>query len=242
MIGSKSRWSITALVAALSGTGCGGSGEARGGSASAAGTDSTVPPGAGAVATNALTARADSARIQGSPEATLWVVEVSDFQCPYCRTWHEETYATLKREYIDAGKIRFAYVNFPLSNHKHAWPAAEVAMCAGLQGKFWEVQDVIFRTQDRWAELADASAVFDSLAAAAGVDTQQLRACTGSDALRPLIQADYERGMEAGVSSTPSFLVGDEMLVGAQPIEKFREVIDAALESGATAAPGRGSR
>ena len=217
------------LIAALLTVGCGGSGAAHGGAESAARADSSAPTGTRAPAADSLIARADSARIQGSAGAPVWVIEVSDFQCPYCRTWHEETYGVLKREYIDRGKVRFAYINFPLPNHKNAWPAAEVAMCAGAQGKFWEVQDALFRTQDRWAPLEDPAVVFDSLVAAAGVNVPELRACTASDALRPLIQADYDRGAEAGVSSTPSFIVADQMIEGAQPIEEFRKAIDAAL-------------
>ncbi|HMH86433.1 MAG TPA: thioredoxin domain-containing protein, partial [Gemmatimonadaceae bacterium] len=85
--------------------------------------------------------RADLARIQGSASAPVWVIEVSDFQCPYCKQWHDQTYAAFRDQYVNTGKVRLAYVNFPLASHVHAWPAAESAMCAGAQGKFWQMHD-----------------------------------------------------------------------------------------------------
>src|SRR5438270_1961275 len=77
--------------------------------------------------------RADLARIQGSPNAPLWVIEVSDFQCPYCKQWHDQTYTAFVAQYVKTGKVRLAYVNFPLGIHVHAFPAAEAAMCAAAQ-------------------------------------------------------------------------------------------------------------
>ena len=94
--------------------------------------------------------RADLARIQGSASAPVWVIEVSDFQCPYCKQWHDQTYAAFRDQYVKTGKVRLAYVNFPLSSHAHAWPAAESAMCAGAQGKFWQMHDALFTTQNKW--------------------------------------------------------------------------------------------
>src|SRR6058998_2501259 len=94
--------------------------------------------------------RDDLARIQGSSTAPLWVIEVSDFQCPYCKQWHDQTYPTLRDQYVKTGKIRLAYVNFPLAIHVHAFPAAEAAMCAGAQAKFWQMHDALFSSQNSW--------------------------------------------------------------------------------------------
>src|SRR3954468_18867929 len=108
--------------------------------------------------------RADLARIQGSPSAPLWVIEVSDFQCPYCKQWHDQTYNAFIDQYVKTGKVRLAYVNFPLGIHAHAFPAAEAAMCAGVQNKFWPMHDSLFASQGRWESGADPKATFDSLA------------------------------------------------------------------------------
>src|SRR2546427_10927732 len=85
------------------------------------------------------------ARTKGRPDAPITVYEMSDFQCPYCREFALKTMPVLEREYVATGKIRFIYINFPLSNiHAHAVAAAVVAMCAAQQGKFWPVHDRLF--------------------------------------------------------------------------------------------------
>jgi protein-disulfide isomerase len=161
------------------------------------------------------------------------MVEVSDFQCPYCREWHAATYPTIVREYVKTGKVRLAYINFPLSGHKNAWPAAEAAMCVSAQGKFWAMHDALFATQPRWEGSSTPGTLFDSLAASVGADTAAYHKCVSSHALRPLIQADAERAEESGVNSTPSFLIGGHMIAGAQPTEVFRQALDQALKTAA---------
>lgn len=154
---------------------------------------------------------------------------VSDFQCPYCRQWHDEVFATVVRDYVDNGKIRIAYLNFPLSGHANAMPAAEAAMCAAVQGRFWEMHDAIFRTQGQWAALADAKPIFDSLAVSSGVSAAGYRTCMQSGATRPMIAADQERASTAGVKATPTFFVGTEQIEGAIPLADFRSALDKAL-------------
>jgi protein-disulfide isomerase len=226
------RATALALLAALTGAAgvaCSASEGARSDAPVSAGTlagDRTLPAAAG---DTALERRADHARIQGSPNAPLWVVEISDFQCPYCKQWHDQSYPAIKREYIETGRVRFAYINFPLSGHRNAWPAAEAAMCAAAQDKFWPMHDGLFDTQNVWGERPDPTPVFDSLATAAGVDTAAYHACVAQHKVRPLIQADLDRATESGVNSTPSFVIGGTMIRGAQPTDVFRQVIDSAL-------------
>ncbi|MEP7086520.1 MAG: DsbA family protein [Gemmatimonadota bacterium] len=176
-----------------------------------------------------LLKRADHARILGSPSATVWVVEVSDFQCPYCRQFHDESYAELKRAYVDSGKVRLAYVNFPLSMHKNSFAASETAMCAAAQDKFWQLHDALFVTQKQWETLPLPQPMFDSLAAANGVELGAFRKCVAAHITKPMIEADMDRASKAGVESTPTFLIGGMMLTGAQPVANFRRAIDSAL-------------
>ena len=173
--------------------------------------------------------KADLARIQGSPTAKVWVIEVSDFQCPFCRQWHQETYAKLRDQFVRTGKIRLAYVNFPLAQHAYALPAAEAAMCAGAQGKFWEMHDALFANQAKWETLPAPAPFFESLARGAGVDVARWRQCVQSRKMTALIMADQDRARVAGASSTPSFIIGNQLLVGTQPIENLRSAIDSAL-------------
>src|SRR5450759_5224773 len=121
--------------------------------------------------------RADLARIQGSASAPVWVIEVSDFQCPYCKQWHDQTYAALRDQYVKTGKVRLAYVNFPLASHVHAWPAADSALCAGAQGRFGPRRGGLFATQCQWGALGWPTGVFDALAEANGLDRKRWRDC-----------------------------------------------------------------
>ena len=192
-------------------------------------TDTAAVPAVRAQPADSDAVRADLARIQGSPTAPVWVIEVSDFQCPFCKQWHDQTYEKLREEFVSTGKVRLAYVNFPLAQHAHAGPAAEGAMCAGAQGKFWEMHDALFTTQEKWAALPSSAAYFESLARTTGVDLPRWRQCVQSGKMRPWIQADHDRAERAGAASTPSFMIGDQILVGAQPIENLRSAIDSAL-------------
>jgi protein-disulfide isomerase len=202
---------------------------ARGGTSSAAG-DSA--------AANALLVRADEGRIQGDSAAKVWVVELSDFQCPYCKRWHDETYEALRREFVVPGIIRLAYVNLPLTSlHANALPAAEAAMCASVQNRFWQMHDALFKTQERWANLPDASAVFDSLAVSVGVNQQQYRDCLKSGVITRIIRADMGRAANAGIQSTPVFFVGSEPISGAAPIQAFRAAIARARAAAVTRPP-----
>lgn len=171
---------------------------------------------------------ADLSRIQGSATAPVWVIEVSDFQCPYCKQWHDQTYAAFRDQYVKTGKVRLAYVNFPLDSHVYAWPAAESAMCAGAQGKFWQMHDGLFATQNHWEKLSSPAMVFDSLAKSVGLDIKRWHDCVSSGIMKPLIAADHDRASRAGAAATPSFMIGNKILEGAQPIEELRKAIDSA--------------
>ncbi len=151
-------------------------------------------------------------------------------QCPYCKEWHANTYPKLYDEFIKTGKIRFAYINFPLSMHKNAAPASRAAMCAGVQGKFWEMQDAIFASQNKWEGLADPTAYFEGLVKGTGINIESWKSCIESRSIQSMIDADYARAKKQGVRSTPSFIVGGRLVEGAVPIEDMRKMINAALE------------
>ena len=177
---------------------------------------------------NAMLERADAARIQGAKDAPVWIVEISDFQCPYCKMWHDSTYPAIKKQYVDAGIVRMAYVNLPLSMHPNAVPAAEAAMCAAVQDKFWDMHDALFSQQTRWAPLATPGPTLDSIAVKVGVDASAWRACVKGGLMRRLITGDRERASMSGASSTPTFFVGSEGIKGAAPLDAFKAAIERA--------------
>ena len=178
---------------------------------------------------DSLSTAADKGRILGSEKAAVWMLVVSDFQCPFCRQWHTETWETLKKEYVNTGKVRVAYVNFPLNIHPNAQPAAITAMCASAQGKFWPVADLLFKAQDKWKDLKNARGFLDSLAKSGGADPARLKTCVASPAVAALVEADRVRMGRAATQSTPTFFIGKTKVEGAQPIATFRRAIDAEL-------------
>jgi protein-disulfide isomerase len=196
--------------------------------------DTTPSPNRPATATapakaDPLVTAADHGRIEGDANAKTWLIVGSDFQCPYCKQWHDETYKTVYDEYVRTGKVKVAYVNYPLQQHQNAMPAAEAAMCASAQGKFWPFHEALFATQHQWEDLASPAAVLDSIAGAVGVDKTAWKQCVESGRMRPLIIADRDRLSNAGVQSTPTFLIGSQVLAGAQPIGVMRAALDSEI-------------
>jgi protein-disulfide isomerase len=192
----------------------------------------TVAATPAAPARDSITDAADRGRILGKESAPVWFVIVSDFQCPYCKAWHDSTFHTIEKEYVETGKIRMAYVNYPIPQHVNAIPAALTAMCAAAQGKFWETQDRIFDKQNAWKGLENPRPYLDSLALASGANAARLRACEDSKHVMPLIEADQARFERTGVTGTPTFFVGSAQMVGALPMRDFRHVIDSVLAAG----------
>ena len=183
----------------------------------------------GGVPTDSISERADRGRIQGRADAPVWFIEASDFQCPFCKIFHDSAYPQIVRAYVATGKVRMAYLNFPLSIHQHSLVAAEAAMCASVQDHFWPMHDSLFASQDRWASTADPMPVFQALAGEVGASVPAWRSCMDSHATRALIQADRDRSRSAGVNSTPSFFIGDQRIEGAAPYAAFRDTIEAQL-------------
>jgi protein-disulfide isomerase len=180
-------------------------------------------------------ARTDKARLAGSESAKVWFIMGSDFECPYCKAFHDETWPRIEQEYVKTGKLRVAFMNFPMNlkappMHPRSVPSAEVAMCAGAQDKFWQMHDSLFASQDRWARVPNPTPVWESLAQSLGLDMTAWRNCLSSHATRTQVEQDFSRMAQVGVTGTPSFVIGDSLaVVGAAPFEEFRKAIDAAL-------------
>lgn len=167
------------------------------------------------------------ARTKGDSTAPIQVYEVSDFQCPYCRMFWEETLPHLDREYIKAGKVRFTFLNFPVpQSHPNAPAAHEFAMCAARQDRFWPVHDMLYQHQTTWASLNDPGAFFRTLADSVGIDRGALEDCFQRGTVRVLVQTEAEMTWRAGVTSTPSFIVEGGLLKGHAPIEIWRPILD----------------
>jgi protein-disulfide isomerase len=173
-----------------------------------------------------------AARTKGRPEAPVTVYEMSDFQCPYCREFALTTLPTLEREYVETGKVRFVYVNLPLTAvHANAAGAARAALCAARQRRFWGMHDVLFRRQDAWAQLSEPRSYFLTLGDSVGLDRSQLARCLAAPDVAREVEADAARARRAGATSTPTFYIEGGLLEGAAPLAVFRTVLDSIYRS-----------
>ena len=172
-----------------------------------------------------------AARTHGSPTAPVTVYEISDFQCPYCARFWLETMPSLEREYVVPGKVKFVFVNYPLPMHPNAVPAAELAMCAARQGKFWPVHDILFRRQQQWSGLSEPGAVLLSYGDSVGANREALASCVRDGTMRGVVRADAEGAVRSGARSTPTFYIEGGLVVGAQPVETFRTVLDSLIRA-----------
>ena len=167
----------------------------------------------------------DDDPIMGDSNAPLTIVEFSDYQCPFCKRFRDQTLDQLKAEYIDTGKVKFIYRDFPLTSiHQYAQKAAEATECADDQGMFWEYHDIVFANPNA----LDLTSLKQH-AATLGLNTGEFNECLDSGKHASEVSKDLSDGQRAGARGTPFFLVGNTALSGAQPIEAFRSAIDAQL-------------
>ena len=166
-------------------------------------------------------------RTKGSASAPVTVYEMSDFQCPYCRQFALETFPQLDREYIATGKVRWVFINFPLTSiHAHAAAAAQVALCAAKQNGFWRMHDLLFHNQERWAAQEEPGPFFLSLADSAKLSQPTMLACLKAPETLEAVKADAEGAARSGAGSTPTFYIEGGLLEGALPVKVFRQVLD----------------
>ena len=159
---------------------------------------------------------------QGPENAKVTLIEVSDFQCPYCER-HAPTMDQIMDVY--AGKVRRVWINFPLTSiHPYAMKAAGAAECAGEQGKFWEMHDEIFANQSA-ITVDDLKGYAQDL----GLKTSQFNSCLDGDKYSSKIQQQMTAAQAAGVSGTPGTFVNGQLVKGAYPFDTFKQLIDAEL-------------
>ena len=170
------------------------------------------------------------ARTKGVASAPVTVYEMSDFQCPYCKRHTEQTFPTLEKEYINTGKVRWIFINLPLvSLHPNAVPAAEFAMCAAREGKFWPAHDLLYRRQEVWAPLKNPAAFLLSVADSLKIPRAKISPCLENGEMRDVVRRDSEGAVKAGASSTPVFYVEGGLLRGVWPPEIWRPILDSLL-------------
>lgn len=178
----------------------------------------------------AILEAADAARSRGDENAPIRIVEISDFECPFCAQFYNETYRAVDSLYIQTGIARYLWISFPNSSHPRAWPAIEASFCAGAAGRFWEMHDVLFEKQAEWLATADLNALLVTYATSIGIDEASFRECLRNDLTAPLQVSDYDAALRSGITSTPFFVVGDSIAIrGAVTPERFQAAVDSLL-------------
>ncbi len=175
---------------------------------------------------NVVQVSVDDDAVKGDPNAPVTIVEFSDYQCPFCGRHFRETLPQIISQYVDTGKVKIVFRDFPLGFHEKAEKAAEAAECAGEFGdaKYWEMHDKLYNNQDA-LDVDDLK----SYAVELGLDATQFNDCLDSDKMADEVQADIDEGSSYGVSGTPAFFINGILVSGAQPFSEFEKIIDAEL-------------
>jgi protein-disulfide isomerase len=172
----------------------------------------------------------------GKTSAPIVMIEYTDLQCPFCQQFHNTAFDEIKKNYIDTGKVLYVSRDFPLDFHPWARPAAIAARCAGDQGKFWELRNTLQTNADKLSKEMIAQHAKDL-----NLDMKKFQACADSDFYTADINKQVAEGTAAGVSGTPSFIIGKVengqldgvRLVGAMPYASFDAKIQELLAAAA---------
>jgi protein-disulfide isomerase len=173
----------------------------------------------------------DGAETVGSTSAPLAMVIYSDFQCPYCATFARETWPSIKKDFVDTGRVLVVFRHLPLPMHNEARGAALAANCAARQGKFWQFHDLLFQKQQQLSLQTERALALD-----VGMDGTQFDKCMQHQFGSTSIARDMESARSLGLNSTPSFLIGriqpdrtvkvSEIVLGAQQEDRFKTAFD----------------
>jgi protein-disulfide isomerase len=182
--------------------------------------------------TKVASVNTDGAPIIGKTNAPITMVEFADFQCPFCGRFASDTFQQIVKNYVDTGKVKFVYKQYPLPFHPNAQPAAMASECATEQGKFWPMHDKLYATQTIWAS-QDATTVkktFKEYAVSLGLNAASFNSCLDSNKYSDKIQKESSEGSQYGISGTPTFYIGNQkagytQILGAQPLPSFEQMI-----------------
>jgi len=164
--------------------------------------------------------------VKGSASAPVEITEYADYQCPFCQTFATLQMPTIEDRLIETGRVRWRYRDFPLQQHSFARLAAHSAACADEQGKYWEQHDRIYEGQSNWAQARNAASIFRDYARGIGLNVEQYDACMNAGKYAGRIQASLNEGVQLGVSSTPTLLVGDRLYRGRFDSDAIIKLVD----------------
>lgn len=162
---------------------------------------------------------------KGNPEAPVTVIEYSDFQCPFCGRFATTQALALDQNYVETGKIKYVFHDYPLQQHGNAVPAAEAARCAGDQGAFWPMHDILFANQAQWSDITQPLAQFTAYAEQLKLDRATFTQCMSAGKYTAAIQQAQQAGNQIQIPGTPTFIINGQQYDSQQ----LQPAIDAAL-------------
>ena len=168
----------------------------------------------------------------GKADAKVTIIEFGDYQCPLCRAFWRDTLPRIKKEYVDTGRVRIVFRDFPIQDiHPEATVTAMAGECAEDQGKFWEFHDKAFREQDRRGRDIVRYKVADvkRWAMDIGLEAAAFNECLDSERHKAEVEKDYKDGADIGMTGTPVFFINGRAVVGAHPFATFQKVIEEEL-------------
>jgi protein-disulfide isomerase len=190
----------------------------------------TRPKGVAIVVNAATPAGAAEGHLIGKADAPVQVVEFGDFECPHCGEFSLVTEPDIRAKLVNTGIISFRYYDFPLPGFKNSFTAHLAASCAEEQGKFWEMHDKLYASQDEWNAQAtsDPLNVMSRYAGEMGLDVGAFRSCVTSQKPASKILGNHAEGIRRGVSGTPTIFAGKRRFYGV-PYDQFKAIIDSTL-------------
>jgi protein-disulfide isomerase len=176
-----------------------------------------------------------SGYLLGNASAPVKILEFADFECPACGSFATLTEPDVRKRLVETGQVSFRFLDFPLPIHRNTWDASMAAACANEQGKFWEMHDQIFATQDQWnGETTNRpKAVFTRLVKALQLNESQWDECYDSQKYKLNIAANQREGDRRLVQSTPTFIIGDKLIPGALGFDQLKQYVDSAAAKAA---------
>jgi len=169
--------------------------------------------------------------LMGDASAPVQILEFGDFECPACGTFATLTEPDVRKRLVETGQASFRFLDYPLAVHANSWDASFAAACANEQGRFWEMHDRLFATQDEWNTQATRrpKSVMSRLAREIGVNESQWSDCFDSQKYKLDIAANQKEGDKWKIASTPTFVIGDKVLLGALGYDQLKAYVDSAL-------------
>jgi protein-disulfide isomerase len=190
----------------------------------------TTRPRGAIVVDPTTSAGTSEGHLLGKADAPVQVFEFGDFECPHCGEFARVTEPDVRAKLVNTGLVAFRYYDFPLPGFKNSWTAHLAASCAEDQGKFWEMHDKLYASQEEWNGLktSDPLSVMSRYAGEMGLDVSAFRSCVTNQKPASLILGNRAEGLRRGVKGTPSIFAGKRMFFGV-PYDQFKAIVDSTI-------------